>query len=146
MRIKLSQKSCLPVGREKVKSLKNKNLRLEQVLRQNSGQAMLILVMVIGSTMLGVSTIAGYISLQKIRTATDIVDSAKSIYAADAGVEWCFYQRKDNPETPCNNEGNQPVMGNDSSVSVNQLGNIVKSIGHSNRSYRAFGIFLDQFN
>jgi hypothetical protein len=123
--------------------------------RKQKGQAMLVFVLVLGATVLSVTAIAGYITLQKLRAATDIVDSTKSIYAADSGVEWCFYNKFppmgtstfvcDTSQNPgpqfTNNLPNSTV-----DVSVSESENLIKSIGHSGRSYRAFGIFLDQFN
>jgi hypothetical protein len=63
-----------------------------QALRQRSGQAILISVVIIGSILLSVTTIAGYLSVQKVRTAVDVRNSARAIYAADAGVEYEFYK------------------------------------------------------
>lgn len=103
------------------------------------------MVLILGSTMLGVASIAGYVSLQEIRSSIDIVDSTKAIYAADSGVDWCFYQKfgpTGSSTTPCVTNYN---LGNGSSVSVTEQGQEVKSIGTANRSSRAFGIFLDQF-
>ena len=111
-----------------------------------TGQAMLIFVLVLGATMLGVTTIAGYVTLQKLRASTDIVDSAKSIYAADSGVEWCLNTKfgpTGSSTDPCTTSF---ALGNDSSVDVQDAGTEVKAIGHAGRSYRAFGIFLNVFN
>jgi hypothetical protein len=131
-------------------SIKNREKnKLRQIFQQGSGQAMLILVLILGATMLGVTTIAGYVSLQKIRTATDIVDSTKAIYAADSGVEWCFYEKfflaTGTSTPPCAANVGDIKFDNGASVSVVEQDNEVKSIGTANRAYRAFGIFLDQF-
>jgi len=123
--------------------------------QKQKGQAMLIFVLVLGATVLSVTAIAGYITLQKLRAATDIVDSTKSIYAADSGVEWCFYNKFSSMGTStfnCDtNSSSGPKFTNNLSnstvdVSVSESENLIKSIGHSGRAYRAFGIFLDQFN
>jgi hypothetical protein len=132
-----------------------------QALQQSSGQAMLIFVLVLGATVLSVTAIAGYVTLQKLRASSDVVDSAKAIYAADSGVEWCFYNKfsttNGTSTFDCTTSDVNPgptfsnnLSGNTVDVSVSEGGvapnTIVKSIGHSGRSYRAFGIFLDQFN
>ena len=110
---------------------------------RETGQAMLILIMVLGATMLGVTTIAGYVSLQKIRTATDIVDSTKSIYAADAGVGWWLYKSFSSQQNA--SDAQQPTFSNDTVLEVQEFPELVKSIGHAGRSYRAFGVFLTEF-
>ena len=113
-----------------------------------SGQAMLIIVMILGASMLGVATIAGYISLQKIKSSTEISDSTKAIYAADSAVEWCLYNKfGPNGTSTFNCTNPSPIsFGNDSDVSVIEVNNVVRAIGHSFNSYRAFGIFLGVFN
>lgn len=142
-----------------VKMKKNRNLNKE------SGQAVLIFVLVLGATILSVTAIAGYVTLQKLRASTDIVDSAKAIYAADSGVEWCFYNKfyaagtstyacdssqVSDPGFMASPIFTNNLSGNTVDVSVSEEGaapnTVVKSIGHSGRSYRAFGIFLDQFS
>lgn len=113
-----------------------------------SGQAMLIIVMVLGASMLGVATIAGYISLQKIKSSTEIADSTKAIYAADAAVEWCLYNKFGPNGTSTFNctDPNPMTFSNNSDVQVIEANNVVRAIGHSFNSYRAFGIFLGVFN
>ena len=104
--------------------------------------------MILGSIMLGVSTIAGYITLQKIRTATDITDSAAAIYASDAGVEKCFYTKfgpGGTATSTCNFASGNISFDNNAEVVVTDDGTIVKSIGHAGRSWRALGIFMTQF-
>jgi hypothetical protein len=105
-----------------------------------SGQSMLLLVLIFGATILGVTTLAGYISIQKVRTATDAVDSAKAVYAADYGVERCFYEKYvyGSATSTCNFI---LYMDNDAKVSVTESGPVVKSIGQVGRSFRAFGLF-----
>jgi hypothetical protein len=52
---------------------------------------MLLTVLSIGGTILGATTIAGLLMLYQIRGATDFANSAKAIFAADAGTEWALY-------------------------------------------------------
>lgn len=112
-------------------------LRWFDYAHHKSGQAMIILVMFLGATMLGITTIAGFITLQKIRTVTDIVDSTKAIYAADAGIEWWLYNTySSGGGTP------QPTFSNESSVTITDISeNEVRSVGNTHRAYRAFGLF-----
>lgn len=62
-------------------------------IKNNRGQAILISIVVLGSIVLSITTIAGYLSIQRIRSSRDIVDSAKAIYAADTGIELEAYKR-----------------------------------------------------
>ena len=117
------------------------------MLKNNKGQALLVVVMILGATMLGVTTIAGYITVQKIRTVTDIVDSTKAIYAADSGIDWWFYKKfvaepSEEGEIPV---PPQPTFSNNAELEIRESETIVKSIGHSGRSYRAFGAFPGMF-
>jgi hypothetical protein len=61
--------------------------------RQNSrsGQAMLIAVLALGGAILGATTVAGLLTLYQIRATTDTANSAKAIFAADAGTEWALF-------------------------------------------------------
>ncbi len=132
--------------------MKTKKIKINNNFQ--SGQAMLIVVLILGATMLGVTTVVGYISLQKIKNVANITDSTKAIYAADSGVEWCFYNKfSSNGTSTFSCDGSSPTTGtsslslsNGASVSVSNVGQEIKSIGTVNNSYRAFGIFLNEFN
>ena len=52
---------------------------------------MLIAVLSLGGAILGATTIAGLLTLYQIRATTDTENSAKAIFAADAGVEWAQF-------------------------------------------------------
>lgn len=52
---------------------------------------MLLVVLTLGGTMLGVTTVAGLLMLYQIRQATTFRSSAQSVFAADAGSEWALY-------------------------------------------------------
>jgi hypothetical protein len=56
-----------------------------------SGQAMLIAVLALGGAILGATTVAGLMTLYQIRATTNTANSAKAIFAADAGTEWALY-------------------------------------------------------
>jgi len=55
------------------------------------GQVMIITILVLGGAILSATTIAGLLMLYQIRQTTDIANSGKAIYAADAGIEWALY-------------------------------------------------------
>lgn len=65
--------------------------RRRQALRRRSGQVMIITILVLGGAILSATTIAGLLMLYQIRQTTDIANSGKAIYAADAGIEWSLY-------------------------------------------------------
>lgn len=59
--------------------------------KRTSGQALLISVVMMGGALLGAAAIAGVLMLYQIRQANNAADSAKALFAADAGLEWNTY-------------------------------------------------------
>jgi hypothetical protein len=108
----------------KVKSQKSKV--------KHSGQAMLLTVLILAGSMLGASTIAGYLMLLKIRGASDITNSTRAIFAADTGVEWELYKQFKNPSYP------KPSLSNNAVFETFTDGLKIKSIGESSNIFRAF--------
>lgn len=72
---------------------------------------MLLAVLMLGGTILGVTAIAGFLMLYQIRQSVDFQNSAKSVFAADAGVEWALdnYFQSAQPS---------PLFGNNASFTV----------------------------
>ncbi|MDI6717961.1 MAG: hypothetical protein QMD86_02905 [Patescibacteria group bacterium] len=56
------------------------------------GQIMLLSAMLLGSSALVFTSIAGYLMIQRLRTSANAVDSTKAIFAADAGIECELYK------------------------------------------------------
>ncbi|MBI2406017.1 MAG: hypothetical protein HYV25_00350 [Candidatus Harrisonbacteria bacterium] len=56
------------------------------------GQVMLMVVVLLSGVLLGVTAIAGFLTLHQLRLATSAADSTRAIFAADTGVEWEFYK------------------------------------------------------
>jgi hypothetical protein len=52
---------------------------------------MLVAVLSLGGAILGATTVAGLLTLYQIRATTDTENSAKAIFASDAGVEWALF-------------------------------------------------------
>ncbi len=52
---------------------------------------MLLSILALGGAILGATTIAGVLMLYQIRATTDTQNSAKAIFAADAGTEWTLF-------------------------------------------------------
>lgn len=99
-----------------VKSLHSRQLSSRQ------GQVMILTILALGGTLLGATTVAGLLTLYQIRNSTDLTNSAKAIFAADAGIEWALYK-----STCANGGGQQPCaaleegefeFSNDSKVKV----------------------------
>jgi hypothetical protein len=53
---------------------------------------MMITVVVLGSTLLSASVIAGLLLVLQIRQGGNLAASARAFYAADGGIEWGLYQ------------------------------------------------------
>lgn len=131
------------------------------------GQVMILTVLALGGAILGATTIAGLLMLYQIRQATDLANSGKAIYAADAGLEWTLYNWFCGPATksPCPAPSQQVwnsktlPLGNNATAEVSQycfdsLGAQIspcddstnassttfKSLGSSGNSSRAFGL------
>jgi len=100
--------------------------------RSTTGQAMLLTVLILGGSILGASTIAGYLMLLKIRSSSDITNSTKAIFAADTGIEWELYKQFKNPNYP------KPSLSNGANFTSFNDGTVIKSIGQSLNSHRAF--------
>lgn len=72
------------------------------------GQAMIMTVLVLSSTVLSLSAIGGYLMLVRLRTSSDIVSTSKAIYVADSGIECEAYHQFKKPAEPadfCTNAG-----------------------------------------
>jgi hypothetical protein len=78
----------------------------------SSGQVMILAVLTLGGAILGVTAIAGLLMLYQIRQSTDFQNSAKSIFAADAGVEWALYSYYQPPQ------GSLPSFSDGASLAV----------------------------
>ncbi|MEK7636049.1 MAG: hypothetical protein AAB405_03095 [Patescibacteria group bacterium] len=103
---------------------------------QKSGQIMLLSIMIIGTSMMVITIIAGYLIVQRLRFSSNMADSAKAVFAADAGIECELYNIfKADPDIVCND-----LMFKDSLTTVETLGGAfyIKSTGASNKSKRAF--------
>ncbi len=119
----------------KIRSLRSARQLAELRGKQKSkekGQIILLTVLILAGSMLGASMIAGYLMLLKIRASSDITNSARAIFAADAGVEWELYKQIKDPGYP------KPSLSNGADFTTYQDGQIIKSIGESGNVFRAF--------
>ena len=107
---------------------------------------MLLAVGLIGASILTATTIAGYLMLQRIRTASNFVDSTKAIFAADAGIECELYKYNFSDPARPKNINCATLSFEDKKTSIktsvvkdaSSTPQYIKSIGTSNKSSRAF--------
>lgn len=94
---------------------------------------MLSTVLILSGTILGATAIAGLLMLYQIRQSTNIGDSAKAIYAADAGLEYEFYKKyKDELYVA-------PVLTNGASfITSTPDASTTRSVGSAGEVIRAF--------
>lgn len=97
---------------------------------------MLMTVLVLSGSILGASTIAGYLMLLKIRHSSALTNSTQAVFAADTGIEFEFYKLFKNPDYPA------PIMTNGTAfTSSNSLVGsftVIKALGVANNIARAF--------
>ena len=117
------------------------------------GQIMLLTVLALSGTILGATTIAGLLIVYQIRQSSDIVNSTKAIFAADAGLEWRLYKFFKFDSQACKDcpDGGacpQPSFGNGVSlqtaceVAEGGAATKIKSTGTSVNASRALEIVL----
>lgn len=82
------------------------------MLKNDQGQAMILISVMLGGLILSATAIAGLLMYFTLQQSTDSLSSAAALFAADAGVEqglYCyFYDVSGNNLAPCEN---QPVTG-----------------------------------
>ncbi len=101
-------------------------------------QTMLLTVFVISGTLMAVAIIGGILMIYQIRNAGDFVNSAKAIFAADAGINWWVYSQTNNLPVISSSSINTSFT-NKASFEVIKLENgDAKIIGKAGNSKRAF--------
>ena len=106
--------------------------------KKNSGQVLILTVLILSGTVLAVTTIAGILMVYQIRQTGNVTDSAKAIFAADTGLEWELYKKFKNPDYL------KPIFTNraDVETSISDDGQAIKSIGSAGNVRRAFELRL----
>ncbi len=131
---------------KQIKKLNPKTLNLKPKtynLTPNNGQVMLLTVVILGGIMLGATTIAGLLMLYQIRQSTDIANSTKAIFAADAGIELSLYQWFKSPGGGYIIPTFEEFRDTDGSIlatfyTTSTGPNTIKSVGQAGNSFRAF--------
>lgn len=114
---------------------------MKNLKSKNSGQAMLLSVLLIGTSVLVITSLAGYLVLQRIRMGYQFVDSTKAIFAADAGIECEFYNNLKGASIDCDSLSfSDSLTKTQTTILTNESGapQSIKSIGVSNKANRAF--------
>lgn len=108
-------------------------------LKPNSGQTMLLVVMMISGIVLSVSLVAGILMIYQIRQAGNFTNSAKAIFAADAGVNWWFFSQTPSYNPAFSSSTVNADFGNGASFEIIELPNgTAKVVGQAGNSRRAF--------
>ena len=136
---------------------------MNQALIRNSGQVMLLTVLVVSGTILGATTIAGMLTLNQLRQANNISLSTQALFAADAGIEWELFKFF-KPEIAAQDEDNDglldlaPQLTNNTCLLTSSDQSSIKSVGCAGGAptlscsdtacprpvNRAFQIFLEE--
>ncbi len=97
---------------------------------------MLLTVVLLSGTVLGVTAIAGVLTLYQLRQASNATDSTRAIYAADAGVEWELYKRAKDDKYA------KPVMSNGAEFETKSAdANIIRSLGFADANHKVARAF-----
>src|SRR3989344_415294 len=98
------------------------------------GQAMVLTALIIGGALLAITTVAGYLMAVRIRQGSDIVNSTKAIFAAEAGIEWELYKLFKDPNAE------RPSFSNGASIdrTTSEADGKITSRGRSGNSLRSF--------
>ena len=117
---------------------------------------MLLSILTLGAVMLGATAVSGFLVVYQIRMTSDIADSTKAIFAADAGIDWANYQfaRATSSEQVVSSK--KPVFTNGASFTTvcydsslremtckSTAVSAIRSSGRSGASYRSFELGLD---
>jgi hypothetical protein len=113
-------------------------------MKNEKGQAMILISVMLGGLVLSATAIAGMLMYFTLQQSSDSISSAAALFAADAGVEqglYCyFYKLQGSNLAPCQN---QPVLlGNGatatSTIAYDSATGMITAtgIGHAGRTGR----------
>lgn len=132
--------------------MKSRNSKLKSGRLGRKGQVMLLSILTLGAVMLGATAVSGFLVIYQIRMTSDIADSTKAIFAADAGIDWANYQFAKATSTSALQA---PVFTNGASFTTvcydsslremtckSTAVSAIRSSGRSGMSYRSFELGL----
>jgi len=100
-------------------------------------------VVVLSSAILGVTALAGLLTLHQIRNTGSAINSTKAIFAADAGIECFLYKTQKLAVTQDCGEITPILLDNGATYSIKLLGDPlnptgVRSLGRFSTTARSF--------
>lgn len=126
------------------------HIKVSWLSRSSAGQAMLFFVVVVGSLILIVTTIAGYITVQRIRSVRSASYSLQAIYGADAGIECNLYKLFSALPGAGSTSCDSFTLSNQTTVQTTSTVDVVtdpsnpflevRSVGKSNNTLRAYSL------
>ena len=117
---------------------------MTSINKNSEGQVMLITVILLSGAILASTSLIGLLTRYQLRQASDINASMKAIFAADAGIEWAFYNENKLIETGLYKDLATPQtvsLTNGAKFTVSKVPSdpsLIKSIGQFGLSARAF--------
>jgi len=108
-----------------------------------SGQVMIITVLVLTIVALSASAIATFLTNAQLRRARGIANSTKAIYAADSGIEYELYRTFIDPSytfTFAPDADGVHRLTNNSGFTTTVTNSRIRSVGEFNSAYRAFSV------
>ncbi len=111
---------------------------LRKLYSNESGQSLLLSVMVIGGVLIGATAIAGLLLKYQLRQTNDVVNSTKAFFAADAGIEKETYSIRNSVPPPSFSNGSSVT----SSWAIVGQNIVVRSQGESGGAVRALESYI----
>lgn len=109
---------------------------------------MLLTVIILSGIIIGITSLAGILTVYQIRHTADVINSTKAIFAADAGIECALYLFRRGPVRDCgslDDPENPPVeLTNGASYYVDFNYPSIRSIGKSVQTARSFEAFFGE--
>ena len=106
--------------------------------KKESGQVLLLTVIVLSAAMVTASIVGGNLIASQLRESKGVSDSARALYAADAGLEYELYR------TFIAGGETYPAIGqplsNGADFQTSVTAGRIKSLGHADKKYRAFEV------
>ncbi len=120
--------------------MKFKELKTKINRASRNGQIMLVSILTLGAVMIGVTAVAGLLVVYQMRISSDVANSAKAIFASDAGIDAALYQflKPSSGFTPDNNFSNGARF---ELVCMDSSGNTVQCTNASTSLIRASGYY-----
>ncbi len=120
----------------------------KEIKKSASGQVMLLTTLVLSGTLLAATTLSGLLMVYQIRQSSNASQSAKAVFAADAGIEYelfRFYTGACSEQAPTfsnNSETSSEIIRVDNANGGQDV--VVRAKGLASRNSRAFSLNLGE--